>query len=50
MTCDHCGCEAHCGISCTDCYECPDCHCQECISNDEEPEPEPDITIADVRD
>jgi len=28
--CSHCGCNAHCGQSCTDCWECPDCACVEC--------------------
>jgi len=49
MNCDHCGCEAHCGMSCTDCWECPDCHCQECRDSDKE-DTHTNITTADLRD
>ena len=47
MKCEHCGCSAHCGQSCTECWECPDCYCKDCDSDDEEPT---NITTADVRD
>jgi len=30
MKCKYCGCASHCGQSCTNCWECPDCHCHEC--------------------
>lgn len=47
MTCKNCGCESHCGMSCTSCWECPDCDCKECSKD------EPlniTLTEADVRD
>lgn len=44
LKCKYCGCEAHCGMSCTDCYNCPDCNCEECNPD------ELTILTADVRD
>ena len=26
--CSNCGCGCHCGQSCTECYDCPDCDCK----------------------
>lgn len=49
MRCKNCGCDAHCGMSCTDCYECSECDCTDC-EEDEEPEPKINTTTADVRD
>ena len=28
--CEKCGCEQHCGQSCTECMDCPDCDCKQC--------------------
>jgi len=28
--CELCGCEQHCGKSCTECMDCPDCDCKKC--------------------
>jgi hypothetical protein len=47
MKCSHCGCEAHCGHSCTDCWECPDCHCADCTTKED---PHLNLTNADARD
>ena len=30
IKCRNCGCQAHCGISCPECWECPDCECDHC--------------------
>jgi len=30
MKCKYCGCVSHCGMSCTNCWNCPDCHCHDC--------------------
>lgn len=47
MKCKSCGCEAHCGQSCTDCWECPDCFCEDCDVKDD---PHAHLTSADARD
>ena len=30
LKCKNCGDVRHCGHSCMDCWECPDCGCEEC--------------------
>lgn len=30
VKCKNCGCQAHCGISCPECWECSDCDCEYC--------------------
>lgn len=41
--CVNCGCNAHCGQSCTECWECPDCKCVDCDNSMQS-------TTADTRD
>ena len=45
--CTSCGCGCHCGQSCTECWDCPDCQCE---SAQEDLENITDHQLADVRD
>jgi hypothetical protein len=45
--CANCGCGCHCGQSCTECYDCPDCNCKSALVEDVQVV---DHMLADIRD
>jgi len=48
--CASCGCGCHCGQSCTECWDCPDCQCELTQEEQQTEYIQEPVVLADVRD